>query len=393
MTACSSFAGRLRNELWTIIMSLPPTPLTPESYNPPSQLSTPSSDDSSIIELSFDYQFDDAGNYVRVSKPRNSFSNRSESTSSPPTPQDPITRAKSAVVSAPGTSSPVLVNARNSLTRSESYPTVGVPEQRPQSVHVPSTTAPRNFQRVVSSSALSSTASLRTGAPLSNGVRGTGTVAAAGRKLAARLLGPQRVTMEQQREMNDKIRAEDDEVVRREREEKENITEAVEHEGEQNLHPHSHAKQQHRPSTLSPRLASRSASISHVPAEHNPAVRITSNLPSRASSFSATTAAPTTTTTTSARQILPGPSRAGRILMGTKYASSSAATAPSAAAPPPGPSSAPASGGAGLGLNGGFDKISEVDDAFDDADGAVMDGVLDFYGPDELDAGMCFIIH
>jgi hypothetical protein len=79
--------------------------------------------------------------------------------------------------------------------------------------------------------------------------------------------------------------------------------------------------------------------------------------------------------------------------MGTKYASSSAATAPSAAAPPPGPSSAPASGGAGLGLNGGFDKISEVDDAFDDADGAVMDGVLDFYGPDELDAGMCFIIH
>jgi hypothetical protein len=371
-------------------------PATPAPFIRHSSLSP--SDDSSIIELSFDYEFDSAGNYVRVSKGGSSRSNHS----SPPTPQDihsaspvnGVTRAKSAVIA----TSPVLLTSparRASLSRSESYPVMSIAEQRAQAqqqleknqeLQVPPSTTSRSFQRVVSGPTLSSnpsaptsTTSLRTGAPLSNGLRG------ASRKLSARpqlaVLGPQRVTMEQYREMDEKIRLEDEEmrvhgvgVIARE--EKENLSDIVESVGDGNVPHHHQPHHQTKQQRSSPRLSARPASISHMPFEgHN---RITSGLPSRTSSLtsaSTTSTAAAATSASSGRQILPGPSRAGRILMGAKYTTTaSSASAPNSAVPP------------GL---GGFDRINEMDTLESDVGGvAASGGVLDFYSAEDADTGM-----
>lgn len=315
-------------------------PSTPPTSSMPRNTATGTpSDDSSIIELSFDYEFDSNGNYVRVSKGSNDSVQ-----STPPTPQDRQESSPNGMNIKPV--SPVLLNSprRGSLSRSESYPIITQAEVRAQSASVVGPNAPRSFQRVASGPALSSIptpASIRASAPMSNGLRGTA------RKVRAP--GAQRVTIEQYREMDEKIRLEDEELRARgehpavreqwEREDKENITDT------EGADPNMLALNQvpkQRPSGVSPRLTSRSASTSHID-------RITSALPSRASTSSAS----------KGRQILPGPSRAGRILMGTKYAPSS--------------TSQPA----------GFDKINEADPASDND----FNAVVDFYGGEDLDSG------
>ncbi|KAG5642666.1 hypothetical protein DXG03_002350 [Asterophora parasitica] len=105
---------------------------------------TPPSDDSSIIDdLSFDYVFDNEGNYVRLSKGSSSKSNNS----SPPTPQDNLPQALDPPLKPK--LSPPQVARRSSLSRSESaYPVL---VSAPQSDVQP----PRSFQRVASGPALS----------------------------------------------------------------------------------------------------------------------------------------------------------------------------------------------------------------------------------------------
>ena len=312
-------------------LSTPPT-----SSMPRNTAGTPS-DDSSIIELSFDYEFDASGNYVRVSK-----GSHDSVHSTPPTPQDCHEPSPNGMNIKPA--SPALFNSprRSSLSRSESYPIMSQAEVHAQPAPVVGSNALRSFQRVASGPTLSNIptpASTRANAPMNNGLRGTA------RKVRA--LGAQRVTIEQYREMDEKNRLEDEELRAKgehpavkeewEREQKENISNT---EGnDPNLIVLNLISKQ-RPSDLSPRLSSRSTSASQTD-------RITSALPSRAS-----------TSTSKGRQILPGPSRAGRILMGTKYAAST---------------SQPSE----------FDKINEIDPASDDD----CNAVVDFYGRDDLDSG------
>lgn len=308
--------------------STPPTSLAPRN----AAANTPS-DDSSIIELSFDYEFDSNGNYVRVSKGSNDSVR-----STPPTPQELHDAFPDGLNIKPA--SPAQFNSprRVSLSRSESYPIMSQAEVRAQPAPAVGPNALRSFQRVASGPALSNIpppASTRTNAPMNNGLRGTA------RKVRA--LGAQRVTIEQYREMDEKNRLEDEELRAKgehpavkeqwEREHKENIMEGTD---PNLLALNSIPKQRH--SGVSPRLSSRSSSTD----------RITSALPSRAS-----------TSTSKGRQILPGPSRAGRILMGTKYA-------PSSTSQPE------------------FDKISEVDPASDND----FNAVADFYGREDLDSGV-----
>ncbi|RDB17945.1 Serine/threonine-protein kinase mph1 [Hypsizygus marmoreus] len=132
----------------------PKTTSTPPSTSPPRtpvdlkqrpSSSTPTSDDSSIIDdLSFDYVFDSNGEYVRLSKGSTSKSNNS----SPPTPQDnlPIQPDPPLKSSTP----PIL--RRASLSRSESAYPVLTSTSASQS----DAPAPRSFQRVASGPALSS---------------------------------------------------------------------------------------------------------------------------------------------------------------------------------------------------------------------------------------------
>lgn len=285
---------------------------------------------------------------MRVSK----GSSRSDH-SSPPTPQDlphdaassPSAAHSNGFLSAKSTS-PVLLNSparRGSLSRSESYPVTAAAEERTQNA-----SAPRSFQRVASGSAISSNslstaitpASLRASAPMSNGLRGTA------RKVTTRS-GPQRMTMEQYREMDEKLKIEDHEKRMAsagenrewEREEKENITDA-----ESGSELGSNSRK--RPAGHSPRLSSRSASASHIE-------RITSALPARGLMSRAPLQVP-------GRQILPGPNRAGRILMGAKYGVASGVSST------------------------GFDKISEVEAVDGD-----LGAVVDFYGREETYTGRC----
>lgn len=159
----------------------PPGDLATQEYQ---QTHTPS-DDSSIIELSFDYELDSAGNYVRISK--GGSSNRSDH-SSPPTPIDPSPLSLrtyalegsplSTVTTAKHSASPVVLNSplvehRGSLTRSESYPVMTAAEQRAP----PASAVARSFGRVASGPALSSAtaaSSLRAGNSLVSGLRRVG---------------------------------------------------------------------------------------------------------------------------------------------------------------------------------------------------------------------------
>ncbi|KAG6811634.1 hypothetical protein H0H92_006504 [Tricholoma furcatifolium] len=132
----------------------PPSP--PPSTSPPrtpvdkhrASSGSPPSDDSSIIDdLSFDYVFDNEGNYVRLSKGSSSKSNHS----SPPTPPENLPLQASDHHSK---LSPPDGGKRTSLSRSESaYPVLmTTAPAAPKSDAQPS----RSFQRVASASTLSS---------------------------------------------------------------------------------------------------------------------------------------------------------------------------------------------------------------------------------------------
>jgi hypothetical protein len=337
VTACSLCASlqslhKLMLSSPILIMLSPPH--TPDTFLPlPHRQSslTPSDDDSSIIELSFDYQFDEAGNYVRVTKGRNS---------SPPTPRDQEDGSASAKRKSVGGSPALVLNSnspvgagaakRTSLSRSDSYPLVTGAEEQQQRAR------PRSFQRVVSGPALSAGPASAVG----SGLRGTN------RKLNVRPTSTS--TSGAQREDRD---------------------DGADVESPQSIpHPHPTQQQQqqqqqqertHRPSGLSPRLhgvSARSVSSSHAPTTSTSTTtdaqqqqRITSALPSRVSSSSlpaSSSASNPGPGLGTGRQIIPGPNRAGRILMGTKYPSST---------------SAPTAVGGGAG-GGGFDKINELED-------------------------------
>jgi serine/threonine-protein kinase TTK/MPS1 len=125
-------------------MSPKPSPATPINQIPPTS-STPSSDDSSVIDdLSFDYIFDHDGNYIRLSKGSSSKSN----ISSPPTPQDNLSLHHSDQP----LKQPSPPQRRASLSRSESayYPSINVPPVPTIDTH-----PARSFQRVASGPALS----------------------------------------------------------------------------------------------------------------------------------------------------------------------------------------------------------------------------------------------
>lgn len=288
--------------------------------------STSPSDESSIIELSFDYELDSAGNYVRVSK----GSSRSN-LSSPPTPNDALLDGalKPSSSSPPqGTSipyaytkppSPILLNSpipsrRNSLSRSENaFPllqsgsgTESLPlaaQHRAQSSATGNSA--RSFQRVASVPATLTPAAPQPAlrAPLSSGLAGTG------RKIGR----PQRVPRDEYREQPPLTLDEQEEL--RVQEEKENLITILDGDG---LPSDGAASKR-----TSPRLTARSASVSQLDG------RAISSLPTRAYGSSAGARQPLQP----GRQIMPGPNRAGRVLMGmaVKY---------------------------GVG-SGGFDKINE----------------------------------
>ncbi|KAF7979686.1 hypothetical protein HWV62_41695 [Athelia sp. TMB] len=247
----------------------PPSELATQEYQ---QTHTPS-DDSSIIELSFDYELDSAGNYVRVSK--GGSSNRSDH-SSPPTPQDPSplslrtygheSSPLSTVTTAKQSASSISLNSpaaapRGSLSRSESYPTVTGAEQR-----APQAPAVRGFGRVTSGPVLSSAnaaSSLRNGVSMANGLRRAG-VQRPG------------VSLDQNRE------SDAESPVDWAGEEKENVTDnesGAEYGGHSPALVDTNKVIGKRPLIVSPRLAARSASTSQVE-------RITSALPSRSSGAS-----------------------------------------------------------------------------------------------------------
>lgn len=288
--------------------------------------STSPSDESSIIELSFDYELDSAGNYVRVSK----GSSRSN-LSSPPTPNDALLDgALKPLSSSPpqGTSipyaytkppSPILLNSpipsrRNSLSRSENaFPSLqsgSGTESLPLAAQhraQPSATgnSARSFQRVASVPVTLTPAAPQPAlrAPLSSGLAGTG------RKIGR----PQRVPRDEYREQPPLTLDEQEEL--RVQEEKENLITILDGDG---LPSDGAASKR-----TSPRLTARSASVSQLDG------RAISSLPTRAYGSSAGARQPLQP----GRQIMPGPNRAGRVLMGmaVKY---------------------------GVG-SGGFDKINE----------------------------------
>lgn len=247
----------------------PPGDLATQEYQ---QTHTPS-DDSSIIELSFDYELDSAGNYVRISK--GSSSNRSDH-SSPPTPIDPSPLSLrtygleasplSTVTTAKHDASPVVLNSpvvdrRGSLSRSESYPVMTAAEQRAP----PATAVARSFGRVASGPALSSASaasSLRAGNSLVSGLRRVG--------------APRAPPLDHHREADGEARV--DWVG----DENENVTDTEsggEYGNNDQMRLNATNVNGKRSSGVSPRLTGRSASSAQ-------ADRITSALPSRPSAVS-----------------------------------------------------------------------------------------------------------
>ncbi|KIK97065.1 hypothetical protein PAXRUDRAFT_137072 [Paxillus rubicundulus Ve08.2h10] len=286
------------------------------------QPSTSPSDDSSIIELSFDYELDSTGNYVRISK----GSSRSNN-SSPPTPHEilldgPLVHKPSSSPSETSAQiashthvkppSPISLNSpapprRNSLSRSENYPMQhSAPPNQLQHRHQSLATASsvRSLHRVTSGPAvLTPGAQSALRAPMSNGLRGTG------RKIGR----PQRIPLDDHRE-SQQLDERDDMIPRARgewdvyvQEEKENIISSPD--GAEGLSSDGGAQRR-----ISPRLASRSASLSQVDG------RAISGLPTRAYGSSlAGVNAVSRPPLQPGRQIIPGPNRAGRVLKGTKY--------------------------------------------------------------------------
>ena len=119
-----NISGSTRSTMATLV-STSPTVVTPISR----QLSSASSDDSSLYELSFDYTKDEDGNIIRVSKPDKK---RQSSLSSTPAPlafqsESPVDLDPSPLISASASSNNngsggFQIPRRSSLSRSESTP-------------------------------------------------------------------------------------------------------------------------------------------------------------------------------------------------------------------------------------------------------------------------------
>ena len=242
-------------------------PQLPKPASPPATPSPPSDDSSVIDDLSFDYIFDDNGGYIRLSK------GSSKSHNSPPTPNDPALHPDPQ-------SSP--------LSRSES---AYLPA--PSGTDKP---APRSFLRATSGSALSLTpnkglAALSKSRSLSRRV----TSEEANREQDMRKLDP----------LN-RSRPPPDNRQNVHQDEKENISEAE----EAAYHPQTKQR-------LSPPHSSSPTASSARHSYHHP------NRMTYASSSSSVKKPPAdgSQRPSHARQILPGPNRAGRMV---KTASSSA---------------------------------------------------------------------
>lgn len=264
-------------------------PRTPEIRNIQGKsrsTSTPTSDDSSIIEdLSFEYVQNDAGEYVRLSK-----GSSKSNVSSPPTPtESPLQPDQPVHLKPPSPSSLESPTGRGTLSRSESaFPVLlgsGANSERPA----------RSFQRVASGPAISMTPSYA--AP---------TAASKARPTT------RRVTLEENR---DRLDAAYSSLRTRQtldsnanantlQEEKENISESDEH-------PYA-LPVINKPQRYSPPLSSRSIASSRA-------------LPNRVTySVSTSNIGPSSRPLADVpvpqrerpnpRQILPGPNRAGRIM-------------------------------------------------------------------------------
>ena len=238
-------------------------PQLPKPATPPATPSPPSDDSSVIDDLSFDYIFDDNGGYIRLSK------GSSKSHNSPPTPND-------AALQPDPQSSP--------LSRSQSaYPGADKP-------------APRSFQRVTSGPALSLTPN-----------QGLAAISKS-RSLSRRVTSEEASREQDMRKLDplNRSRPPPDNRHSVHQDEKENIGEAE----EAVCHPQTKQR-------LSPPYSSSPTASSARHSYHHP------NRMTYASSSSSVKkpSADGSQRPSHARQILPGPSRAGRMV---KTASSSA---------------------------------------------------------------------
>ncbi|KAF8964285.1 hypothetical protein BDZ97DRAFT_927363 [Flammula alnicola] len=284
-------------------------PRTPDDRRALSQpkSTTPNSDDSSIIDdLSFDYIFDKEGNFVRLSKGSSSKSNHS----SPPTPQEALQPDPPGLKppSPDLLASPV---ARISLSRSESaFPVLSGTGVGTSTIAQNDKPA-RSFQRVASGPVISMTPSY---------------LAPTASSLSKPRVMPRRVTMEDARERHDSMGAsrarqalDSSANAYALQEEKENISESDEH-------PYMQAASVATKQRGSPPLVTRSVSAAST---RLPPARA-AYLANGASSANGRPLAevPLPQRAVHARQILPGPNRAGRIMKSTsasKYGSSAAA--------------------------------------------------------------------
>ncbi|KAF8635910.1 hypothetical protein AX15_000088 [Amanita polypyramis BW_CC] len=263
---------------------------SPESVNPqppaagasPPATPTPPSDDSSVIEdLSFDYIFDDNGNFIRLSK------GSSKSHNSPPTPNETSLHPDP----------PPSPRSRPSLSRSES-------------AHIPASSGTdkpvaRNFQRVTSGPSLSMTPNF------------PAATSSKPRALSRRITSEDGNREQDLRkpDLSSRSRPLLDAHQNLHPEEKENISEAE----EAAYHPP--GKQRHSPPLTSRSISSRSSY------QHHPSRMMYSS----SSSASRPPVDPSQRGSHS-RQILPGPSRPGRVVkkgsngpipIASKYSSSS----------------------------------------------------------------------
>ncbi|KAI9509223.1 hypothetical protein F5148DRAFT_787873 [Russula earlei] len=169
------------------------------SLSPNSSPNTPPSDESAMLELSFDYEQNSAGEWKRVSKGR----------SSPPTPVDKQSPPSTDLIPSPSGNPSPPHPTRLSLTRSESLPGIPstIPPDRPDPVP-PAQSALRSFQRALSgpvSLPQSGSQSSHTSAqPSSIHFR---TLLAGGLRSSGRSAGgPRRVTLEEFNQMNEKLK-------------------------------------------------------------------------------------------------------------------------------------------------------------------------------------------
>lgn len=252
--------------------------------------STPSSDDSSVIDdLSFDYVVDGEGNFVRLSKGSSSKSNYS----SPPTPQEALQPDLPPNLKPPASPSDLPIS-RISLSRSES----AFPILTGGSAALQNDKPTRSFQRVASGPALS--------AP--------GSYLASTTSLSKPRTIPRRVTMEEHGDRSDangasRLRQTLESAAYALQEEKENISEP----DENPYAPSIANKRRH-----SPPLATRS-----VPSSRAPRTAYSGSAASRPLAE-----VPVPQRGSHARQIMPGPNRAGRIMKSSSKYGATASAAP-----------------------------------------------------------------